>query len=378
MSDTPFNFLIYSSIAECDPILWNNLVQENNPFVRHEFFASLEKGKCITAKTGWHPQYFILSKNGQYLSAFFCFLKLDSYGEFIFDWEWARAFEQYQIPYYPKLTTAIPFSPITAPKFLGDPDLFANQLLPKVMDFYKKHEFSSFHLLFTNQLENNIFQKLDFKQRDSFQYHWQNNNYNSFEDFLAVLKKNRRKSIKRERRAVAHLKYKELRGDEIGQEDLDFFYDNYLGTIDKKFSQAYLSYDFFKTLFESLPENTILLQALEPESDQIIANALYLVSDQRLYGRYWGCSKEIEFLHFELCLYRGLEIAIRDKLTVFEAGAQGEHKRLRGFRPIKTKSLHHIKHPQFAEAIYDFIDREKDGIEQLFGQFEEISPYKQT
>ncbi len=376
MKGESFKLEIFSSIEECDGKRWNELVPDDNPFVKYEFFSALERGKCIGAQTSWHPKYFILSQNGAYKCAFFTFVKFDSYGEFIFDWEWARAFQQYQVPYYPKLTTAIPFSPVTAPKFLGCPHLLQSTLLPKVLDFYKDSDTSSLHLLFTSEEEQRIFNPFGLKERDSFQYHWHNHDYSNFDDFLQKLKKNRRKSIKRERRSLEHLTFKELTGDQVSEEDLTFFYQSYLSTIHKKQSQAYLNYDFFLNLFKGLPDNTILLQAFDPESGELIANALLLNSQTRLYGRYWGCSEEVQFLHFELCLYRGLDIAIRKKLDVFEAGAQGEHKRLRGFTPIINKSLHHIKHPGFADAIYEFLEREKSGISQLFKEFESVNPYK--
>jgi len=378
MSNDDYQIQLLSCIDDIDQKKWDSLVLDNNPFVKYHFFKALEVGKCVNGHTGWHPQYFVLSQGDRYISAFFAYLKLDSYGEFIFDWEWARAFEQYQVPYFPKLTTAIAYSPITAPKILGNLSLFEDLLLPRVMKFYQTNEFSSFHILFSDELEKPIFEKQDFKERDSFQYHWENKGFKTFDDFLQSLKKNRRKSIKRERKAVSHLHYKKLSGDQVTTRDLEIFYECYLGTIDKKLSQAYLSLDFFKALFENMPENTILLQALDPLDQTVLGNALYLKSDKRLYGRYWGSTAHVEFLHFELCLYRGLEIAIAEGLEVFEAGAQGEHKRMRGFTPLITKSLHHIKHPEFSVAINNFIEQERKGISGLFSEFETVSPIKKV
>lgn len=358
---------VHHTINELLPDQWNSLVMDNNPFNKWEFYHALEVGNCIGKGTGWSPLYFVAFNEEKTLQA--CsvlFLKTDSYGEFIFDWDWAQAYQQYQIPYYPKLTCAIPFSPITAPKLLGDEEVIQTQLVPEIWSFYQKNDFSGLHFLFTEERDDKLLQGYDLSLRDSFQYHWHNTDLKSFDEYLLSLSKNRRKSIKRERRDVSNLSLDIVlkRGKEISSEDLDFFFECYLTTIDKKWSQAYLTKEFFKQLFTTMPEHCLLFIA----SDEVgpAASSLFLQSETTLFGRYWGCIREHEFLHFELCLYRGLDYAIENKLKVFEAGAQGEHKRIRGFSPLITHSLHHLKHPQFNAAIKDFMLRERQGIKELF------------
>ncbi|MCR9204769.1 MAG: GNAT family N-acetyltransferase [Halobacteriovoraceae bacterium] len=355
---------------------WNSLTKDNNPFVSYEFLKSLELGKCVKDHSGWHPLYFIYQEEESLKAALVVYVKTDSYGEFIFDWDWARAYEQYGIPYYPKLTLAVPFSPISAPKLLGDLSFHKEKVLPALQSFFEKESVSSIHALFTESSEDPLFKSLGWMRRDSFQYHWKNSDYSSFEDFLAHLRKNKRKSIKKERRSIQNtdLVIEKKDGKDVSDEDLNFFYKCYLSTIEKKWSQAYLTKAFFQELLKNLPEQTHLILAKEDETR--IACALYLSSDTTLFGRYWGCAKEVEFLHFELCIYQGIDLCIEKNLSVFEAGAQGEHKRLRGFDPVLTQSWHQLKHEDFSKAVGKFCVQESEYIERLFKDFEKESPYK--
>jgi len=345
---------------------WRAWNVENNPFCDPCFFSSLEKSNCIGKNTGWNPVYFTLTGDQKLLALVIGFVKTHSYGEYIFDWQWAHAYDNYQIPYYPKLTVAIPYSPVSAPKFFGDSELIKNVLLPQLMSFTKQYSLSGIHFLFTQNKENKILEEKEFKTRSSLQYHWINPQVDDFESYLATLKKNRRKTIKRERRVIKEspLTIKRIPGTQVTQEDIDFFYQCYSDTIEKKASMGYLNYDFFKNLFQSQAQNIVLCMALDHQH-QPIASSLFLFSDTTLFGRYWGCQKDIEFLHFELCIYQGIELAIEKGLRVFEAGAQGEHKRLRGFTPVLTTSSHYIEHPQFRKAIFDFIDGEKDQLDEI-------------
>lgn len=359
--------VVKESIEDFDRDAWNKLVSDQNPFVSYEFFLALEKGKCLRGHSGWHPLYFALTSDDGLKSAIVSYIKTDSYGEFIFDWEWARAYQQYGLAYYPKLTVAIPYSPISAPKILGDLNQAEEMLLPALWDFYQKEELSGLHFLFTSKKEGQILGRQGLLERDSYQFHWQRNKENNFEDYLQSLKKNRRKTVKRERREIRQnqdLKIKTLIGEEITSEDLKFFYQCYLNTIDKKWSQAYLSFEFFDIFFQEKKAAFYLVMAYENEKR--IACSLYFKSGRVLFGRYWGCQKEIPFLHFELCLYQGLELALSLGLDRFEAGAQGDHKRLRGFLPITTKSYHHLKNPTFHHAVGEFIKKESQAITQWF------------
>lgn len=370
---------VHDSIKSLDRDQWNALNHEDNPFISYEFFLCLEEGQCVKEKSGWHPLFFSAKKKGILSSAIIIYLKTDSYGEFIFDWDWARAYQEHGLRYYPKMTAAIPFSPITAPKFIGDHQQIEKEVLPALWSFYQNNDVSGLHFLFTDVEEGKLLKDQGLLERDSFQYHWQRNQCLDFNDFLGTLKKNRRKSIKRERREIKEteeLEILQIHGSEITSDLASFFYECYLTTIDKKWSQAYLTESFFQNLFLKLPQSTILV--LAKQAGEPIACALYLKSKTTLFGRYWGAKKELPFLHFELCLYQGIELALKHNLGRFEAGAQGEHKRIRGFRPVLTKSWHHLKHPQFFAAIDDFLTREKLGIEQLLKGFDEECPIKKS
>ncbi len=362
------NINIWDSISSFNQDLidqWKSFINDANPFIHPHFFKILEDSKCIGKEAGWNPLYFVAQAEGKLVSLVVAFVKTHSYGEYIFDWQWANTYEHYSIPYYPKLTVAIPHSPVSAPKFIGDQEIIKNSIMPVIAQFSKQYQMSGTHFLFTNESENKILSELNYKIRDSLQYHWHNQQYEAFEDYLESLKKNRRKTIKRERRAIREtgIRIEKLSGTKVCSRDIDFFYKCYEDTIDKKYSMGYLNHQFFNDLFAHFPDQTTLVMAFE--EDTPIAASLFLSSENTLYGRYWGCTKEIEFLHFELCLYQGIELAIEKKLTVFEAGAQGEHKRMRGFTPVLTKSAHYLEHPEFRRAINHFIDEESNQLNEI-------------
>ncbi len=360
--------IIANSIDQFKPHEWDALNEEKNPFVSWNFFKALEVGNCVGKHSGWIPQYFGVIKNQELTAALPLYVKTDSYGEFIFDWQWAQAYARYGLPYYPKLTSAIPYSPISAPKLLGSLEDHRLFLLPKLREFYQKHDFSGLHFLFTREEEKELLNEIDCQERDSIQYHWHRGRCESFEDFLRSHKKSRRKSIKRERREIQEsgLEICTLSGKDISKADIEFFYQCYLTTIDKKWSQAYLSLDFFDYLITNSPDSVSLF--LVKREDKPIASALYLHSKTTLFGRYWGAMEEVNFLHFELCIYRGIELCLEKGLKIFEAGAQGEHKRMRGFKPIFTKSFHHLKHPDFFKAVTDFLKEESLALRDAFAK----------
>ncbi len=344
---------------------WITKIPEHNPFVHPQFFKALEHSQCIGKESGWNPLYFVAQKDNELVSLVIAFAKTHSYGEYIFDWQWANTYDHYKVPYYPKITVAIPHSPVSAPKFIGDQEIIKEQILPVLKQFSQQYQMSGTHILFTQVSENEILQELGFKIRDSLQYHWYNREYKNFDDYLASLKKNRRKSIKKERRSIQEsgLRIERRRGSELNVEDIHFFYQCYQDTIDKKYSMGYLNLDFFLSLFKDFCKQVYLVMAYQEETP--IASSLFLCSDTTLYGRYWGCTKDIEFLHFELCLYQGIELALEKGLHTFEAGAQGEHKRMRGFSPVLTKSAHYLEHPQFRKAINHFIDEESAQLREI-------------
>lgn len=367
---------IHDSTDEIRSEDWNQLVEGENPFVYHEFYQALESSNCIGLRGTWRPLYFCAYQAEKLKALAVVFVKRDSFGEFIFDWAWAQAYQQHQIAYYPKLTMATPFSPVSAPKVLGDNEVIEKNLMPKIWEVYQKSSVSGFHALFVQDSEKYFFEKLQMTQRDSFQYHWESGSSLDLDDFLSTLKRSRRKNILKERRRVREqgIQVKRKMGREVNEEDVLFFFECYKRTIEKKWSNAYLNFDFFKSLISDLADHVILLVA--EHSGTKVASALYLKSSHTLYGRYWGCLQDFDFLHFELCLYQGLELSYEFGLKKFEAGAQGEHKRMRGFRPVLTSSFHHLKHPQFHAAVEDFIRVEREEIQVLFQEFAKQTPFK--
>lgn len=374
---------------------------DQNPFSNPLFFKALEDSDCIGEKIGWNPLYFSIHSDHQkithrenekrkegngeeeeILALVIGFVKTHSYGEYIFDWQWAQAYDNYQIPYYPKLTFAIPHSPVSAPKFLGDQKLIDQILISHILSFAQKNHLSGTHFLFTQENENQILEKHQFLIRDSLQYHFKNLNFENFNDYLSQLKKNRRKNIKKERASLHTLRddlkikrHSLLPSDQpLKEEHIRFFYRCYQDTIAKKGSMAYLNLDFFLHLFKNLPETLTLIIA--EKEDTPIASSLFLHSQDTLYGRYWGCLEDISFLHFELCIYQGIELTIEKKLKTFEAGAQGEHKLIRGFRPTLTKSAHYLFHPQFSKAIENFLNEEKEYLSQTIEDLKKLSSIK--
>ncbi|MBH48609.1 MAG: GNAT family N-acetyltransferase [Halobacteriovorax sp.] len=365
---------VKESIFDFDKKVWNDLVPDNHPFLKYEFFQALEESKCIGAESGWLP-FYLTSPSG----VLPIFLKSHSYGEFIFDWSWAQAYEKYRLPYYPKLTCAIPHSPVSAPKLITTKsDQTISDFLPTIEELSKKYNCSSYHFLFTTQKESQALRGAGIQERHSIQFHWQNRQYSNFNDFLNSLKKDKRKNIKKEREKLhaSDIRIIQKTGNEISKTDADFLAKVYLKTIEKKWSQAYLNQDFFTRWLDYQKEQIILFIAYD--NDSPIACAIHLKSDTTLYGRYWGCLKDIPFLHFELCYYLAIEFAIKHKLEFVEAGAQGEQKLLRGFEPVTILSHHKIMHTGFARAIHTFIENEKEQLAQLKIEYEKALPFKKT
>jgi predicted N-acyltransferase len=336
------------------------------------FFHALEESRSIGNEAGWNPVFFTDSAQSCIL---YSFIKNHSYGEYIFDWKWAEAYQQNKISYYPKLTSMIPLSPVTTSHFIM-PE-FDKKKCDEVMDqyesFYQAHNFSSSHFLFTTNEEKEYFEGRGYQTRESFQYHFLNENYENFEDFLGKLKTKKAKNIRSER-VFPELEIKNITGTELTHLHAREMYQFYLTTIDLKQGIAYLTEDFFKIIFETMKDNILYVQA--SLQGQVIAGALFFHDEQRLYGRYWGFNRDVPNLHFELCYYQGIEFCIKKKIKIFEAGAQGEHKITRGFRPVRTYSAHKIKHPVFAEAISQFIENEKGYVEEAIIELSRRLPFK--
>jgi predicted N-acyltransferase len=342
----------------------------NHPISNFTFFSLLEDTQCVGNNTGWIPKFF--HENDTILPTY---IKYHGYGEYIFDWNWANFYDQNHLSYYPKLLHAIPFTPVNAPKIIGESSKFKH-LVDESFKYYQENDLTGEHYLFINDEEENVLINKGFAIKKSHQYHFRNE-YKSFDEFLSKLKKNKRKNIKKERKAIIEsgLKIDWVYGDALNKELLDEFYLYYLTTIYKKYSHPYLTKDFFYSLSEL---NVLLVQAKKDETT--IAMSLFFYGEETLYGRYWGINpkneSEYPYLHFELCYYQGIEFCIKKGLKLFEAGAQGEHKLLRGFEPVIIKSAHHIKIPQCFNIIKNDIMMQNQQVEDSLIHMKSYLPYK--
>jgi len=357
-----------SSLSNIDKNQWNKLNICNHPFTSYEFLNALETSNSVSTKTGWTPKH-ILVKNAanNLIGASPNYLKMHSYGEYIFDHSWANAFENAGGQYYPKLLSAIPFTPATGPRILLSPQKKSNDEIFKLIictyeQLVKNNNLSSAHMNFITKQLSDTLNKRNWIKREGLQFHWYNKKYQSFDDFLDELKSTKRKAIKKERKKINEygLTIERLTGDALNVKIWDSFYEFYLSTIDKKWGGAYLTKDFFYSINRSM-KNKILLVIAKKNND-IIAGALNFVGENTLYGRNWGSKLDVPFLHFELCYYQAIEYAIENKIQIVEAGAQGHHKIQRGYIATSTYSAHYIQNDSFDKAIRGFVEMEANEI----------------
>ena len=370
---------ILDSLATIDAKEWDALTH-NNPTLSHAFLQSMIDAGCTTAKTGWLPQFLTLWRDvdgrQSLCGAVPLYVKSHSYGEYVFDWSWAEAYQRNGLEYYPKLLSAIPFTPCSGGRLLAQTAADRKILLDGLLSLAEQSDVSSLHVLFPDAQDQQMLIDKGMIPRTSIQFHWQNASFKSFDDFLATMSHDKRKKVKQERRKVvdAGITFKRLVGREISDADWDFFVECYDHTYRAHFSKPYLNRKFFGLIGERMPENVLLIVA-EREGKRV-ASALNLFSKHTLYGRYWGGLEFHSGLHFETCYYQALEFCIARGSQVFEGGAQGEHKLARGFLPVKCHSAHWLKQPQFARAVEDFLRRESSGIEQYVNELEESSPFR--
>ena len=375
-----------NSIQDIAQSQWQALFPDN-PFSRYEFLLALEVSHCTQADSGWQPHHLLVMKNDFIIAAMPCFIKTHSYGEYVFDWAWADAYQQHGLNYYPKLVTSIPFTPSAGQRLAISERITSeterNAIIQTVSQALEAELIqigaSSWHCLFPSQALSKKFAKLGHTTRVGVQYHWHNRDYPSFDSFLEQLKSRKRKNIRKERLSVLQqgFSFKHTEGKQITDELIHQFYGFYHSTYLKISRRAgYLNLEFFLYLTKNMPDKLMMVCAYKDQ--QLIASALFFKSSKTLYGRYWGCEHEFDSLHFETCYYQGIEYCIEKKLAHFDPGAQGEHKIARGFEPIKTFSNHCIKHHQFKRAIDEFIDDETTHIDQYINQLLESSPYKQS
>ncbi|QDC80513.1 GNAT family N-acetyltransferase [Candidatus Methylopumilus universalis] len=364
-----------SSFKNINQKEWNDLTK-SNPFLRLEFFQSLEASKSIGEGTGWHPFPAIVIDQGSLVGASPIFLKEHSYGEYVFDWSWAEAYQKYGKNYYPKIASCIPFTPATGPRIFGLDLSIKKNIVVQIEKLAYENKMSSSHILFCNESEKDIFGDPKWMLREGVQFKWFNKNYNNFAEFLSQLSHDKRKKIKQERKKIYDLglKIKKIKGPEISESDLDFFYACYCNTYQDHHSHPYLTRIFFSLIKESMPENLLLILAYE--GDLPVAASFFIYDDKNLYGRYWGSKSFYPGLHFELSYYQGQEFCIENRIVSFEGGAQGEHKLARGFEAFNTFSFHRIFDEKFELAIKDFLRREKTGIDQYTNELNERAPYK--
>ncbi len=352
---------------------WNALAG-GQPFLRHEFFAALHETGCASARAGWLPQFVTLWDGKRLKGALPLYLKSHSYGEYVFDWAWADAYQRHGLEYYPKLLAAVPFSPVTGSRMLArDPQVRA-QLAAAALELARG--VSSLHVLFPLEAEARELEAAGMMLRRGVQFHWLNAGYRSFDEFLAALTQGKRKKIRAERRKVgeAGVTFRRKVGREITHEDWRFFTRCYTLTYRTHMSSPYLNLAFFSRLGETLPEHVLLV--LAEREGKPIAAALNVFSREALYGRYWGATQHLPCLHFETCYYQALDFCIERGIAAFEGGAQGEHKLARGFLPERTWSAHWLRHPQFADAIERFLAREAQGVERYADELAEHSPFR--
>ncbi|MGH8293513.1 MAG: GNAT family N-acetyltransferase [Gammaproteobacteria bacterium] len=341
---------------------WNRLAGDN-PFVRHEFLAALEHSGCVSAETGWQPQHLACTNDaGNLIAALPLYLKSHSWGEYVFDWAWADAYERAGRHYYPKLVATVPFSPVTGARLLiarhAERRALAEALIVKAQALASERHCSSVHCLFPDSTELPAWTKLGFMLRKDCQFHWHNRGYHGFDDYLTALSAEKRKKLKRERRRVreAGIMFRVYRGGDLDAKLLETLYRYYAITYARHGHAPYLNPGFFteiaRTLSDSLLVNFAML-AGEP-----VACSICFCDGDTLYGRHWGCAREYHSLHFETCYYQWIEYCIREGIKHFNPGAQGEHKLSRGFEPTVTWSAHYIAEPAFRAAIADFLQRE--------------------
>ena len=354
---------------------WNALAG-GDPFVSHEFLSALIDTGCASRRAGWQPQIVLLERGGRLCAAMPLFLKSHSYGEYVFDWAWADAYQRHGLAYYPKLLCAVPFTPVTGPRLLAVEKADREALAVAARGMAR--EMSSLHILFPTASEAALLQGQGLLLRRTVQFHWQNvpGGYADFEDFLARMTRHRRKVIRQERRRVraAGVSFRWLRGAQIERSHWEFFERCYRRTYAAHRSSPYLNLDFFLRLGAVLPRHTLLV--LAERAGRPVAASLHVVSESTVWGRYWGATEHVPLLHFECCYYQAIEYAIAHRLQSFEGGAQGEHKLFRGLLPVETHSAHWLAHPAFANAIEDYLKRETAGIARYVDELNEHSPFR--
>ena len=409
---------VLTSVQQLDAQIWNALLAQQptpTPFMRHEYLAAMEQSGSATAQTGWVCRIITVWDGGELLAACPLYLKTHSYGEYVFDWAWARAYQQHGLPYYPKAIAAVPFTPVPGTRLMARSQALRQALVQAVQQWCEAEQLSSVHLLFGDAQDLSACAAAGWMQRSTVQFHWNNakvglhatsqpdsaSMFTDFDDFLASLQQEKRKKIRQERRKVqdAGVRFRTLQGREISTADWDFFYRCYERTYLEHGNPPYLTPEFFAAMRETMPENWVMFIA-EHEQRPIACSLIAVTADctdisasdiaqsnkdQTLpaiknkvaYGRYWGALERVDSLHFEACYYQPIEWCIANGYHRFEGGAQGEHKMARALLPVETPSAHWVAHPAFADAIARFLQREGEGMADYFEALQSHSPLRQ-
>jgi len=381
---------VLSSVAELEPAAWNSLLAMQaspTPFMRHEYLGAMEQSRSAVPKTGWTPRFVTLWQGDALHAACALYLKDHSYGEYVFDWAWANAYEQHGLAYYPKALIAPPFTPVPGSRLLATDAVARESLIAEVLAWCRAEKLSSLHLLFAADDDIAACETAGLMMRHGVQFHWQNLDWPDFGSFLASLSQDKRKKIRQERRKVAEagVTFHWCEGRDIGPADWDFFYRCYERTYYEHGNAPYLTRDFFRHMAGRMPENWLLFIA--ERSGRPIASSLIALGTEPdnargpdakvAYGRYWGALERVDCLHFEACYYQPLKWCIEHGYARFEGGAQGEHKMARALMPVKTTSAHWLAHPAFADAVEQFLRREGHGIGNYLEHLEKRTPFRQ-
>lgn len=370
---------IIASLSEVGQPAWDALVASQadaNPFLSFAFLHALHESGSASEDSGWQPQYLTLWQDDTLAAALPMYAKFHSYGEYVFDWAWADAYRRNGLDYYPKLLSAIPFTPVTGNRLLATDEDARAALIKALLGVQEANGLSSTHILYPPQAEAAQLEEAGFLLRKGVQFHWQNEGYENFAQFLSTLEQKKRKNIRAERRKVfdAGITMRQLRGRDATEADWRFFKRCYDHTYREHYSTPYLNLDFFLRIGASMPDNLLLVIA--ERDGRAIASSLLVHDRHALYGRYWGCIEHHPCLHFETAYYQPLEFCIANKIPAFEGGAQGEHKMARGFLPQQTWSAHWLAHPAFADAVERFVAQEGKSMDAYVGELNERNPFK--
>lgn len=366
---------VLSSVAGFDPKEWNALTGAN-PTVSHEYLLALEETRCASSETGWSPRFIGAFAGKKLVGAIPLYFKSHSYGEFVFDQAWADAYEQNGLEYYPKLVSSVPFTPVSGPRAMAESEGLQKILIRAAVQLAEAAGASSLHILFPTEAAAKEMKDLGLMLRNTVQFHWRNAGFKSFSDFLAGMRHDKRKKILQERRKLkeANVTYEQIRGGEATEEDWKFFYTCYLHTHHLYRSPAPLTLEFFLQLGRTMPGSILLIFA--SKNGKRMAAAFDLFNSTHFFGRSWGALEYIPGLHFEVCYYQAIEFCIANDISIFEGGAQGEHKLARGLLPVTTWSAHWLAHPEFAAAVDDFLKRETGSIVQYVNELNESNPFR--